>query len=251
MTAAEFMAPLAALAGEAETGSGNNTTVNAYFNAPGAAYCGYSIWYAARKSGSKFLDACANPAYVPTLKTYLAVRAKIVPNAEAAPGDVFAYGDQHVGLVWAPYAGNTVITLEGNSAVYATEELARQSYTGTGAFEGIGYKKRQLTSGYTVYRPDWSAAGAVSSPDTQKPAQLCAVKLELVETGRTVSAGTVAALQAILTAKGFRGADGKTLTVDGKFGPNTAAAVCAAQKKLGLDVDGACGADTWPALIKM
>ena len=45
-TVDQMLAPVMKLAGERETGSGNNTTVNKYWNAVGQAYCGYTVWYA-------------------------------------------------------------------------------------------------------------------------------------------------------------------------------------------------------------
>jgi peptidoglycan hydrolase-like protein with peptidoglycan-binding domain len=53
----------------------------------------------------------------------------------------------------------------------------------------------------------------------------------------------VQTLQYLLRARG------RTLTVDGIFGPGTGAAVCAFQQQKGLAVDGIVGPATWPALI--
>jgi peptidoglycan hydrolase-like protein with peptidoglycan-binding domain len=44
-------------------------------------------------------------------------------------------------------------------------------------------------------------------------------------------------------------ARGKTVTVDGDFGPQTEAAVRAFQKERKLTVDGTVGPQTWPALV--
>lgn len=46
------------------------------------------------------------------------------------------------------------------------------------------------------------------------------------------------ALQSALARAGFKGADGKPLKVDGIVGPNTTAAIKAAQKKFGMKPDG-------------
>src|SRR5215213_4460337 len=44
-------------------------------------------------------------------------------------------------------------------------------------------------------------------------------------------------------------ANGRSVTVDGIFGPNTEAAVKAFQQSKGLGVDGIVGPQTWPRLV--
>jgi peptidoglycan hydrolase-like protein with peptidoglycan-binding domain len=229
-TASEVLAQLAALAGEKETNSNNITTVTKFFGANGQAYCGYSIWYAMKKAGSALLSGCSNPAYVPTIRAFMDSKGwRVTDNAKAQAGDIFVYGsDQHVGFVYAPYSGNTVITLEGNSTVYATLAQAKASTAGSGSFEGIGYKKRYLNSSYKVYRPTYDGATATTTM-----------------TSGTSSTG-VTAFQKWLG-----------VTADGVYGPVTKkAAVKALQKALNsgysaaLTVDGAYGALTKAALTK-
>lgn len=63
-------------------------------------------------------------------------------------------------------------------------------------------------------------------------------------------------LQSLLKGQGFTavakfGGDGKAITVDGSFGPNTVAAVKNFQEKKGLVVDGICGPNTWKVLINL
>lgn len=55
--------------------------------------------------------------------------------------------------------------------------------------------------------------------------------------------------QEILKARGFKGADGKDLSLDRKLGSNTAYAIKQYQKSRGLAADGVCGTDTWKDLI--
>ena len=57
-------------------------------------------------------------------------------------------------------------------------------------------------------------------------------------------------LQTLLNAKGFKGADGKELTVDGSFGSNTDFALRAFQQAVGLEVDGSCGKKTWTEILR-
>lgn len=244
-TAKDVLKQLAALAGENEATLGsNNTTVNKYFNAPGQPYCGYSIWYACKKAGSNMLNGCTNPAYVPTLKTFLKGKYTIVKNENAQAGDIFAYSDQHVGFVYAPYSGSTVITLEGNSTVYKTEAEARTSAANSGKYEGIGFKKRTLTSAYTVYRPVYDADTAYGT--------IISVYVNQLSTGN--HGPQVKAVQRILYARGITGADNKTIEVDGVYGANTKAAVVKLQKILfpseSSQWDGTVGAKTWGAMLK-
>lgn len=243
-TASDVLKYGQALAGENEAVLGsNNTSVNKYFNAKGQAYCGYFLWYCAKKAGSNMWSGCANPAYVPTVKSFFA--AKKVPNSQARKGDIFAYKDQHVGFVFAPYSGNTVITLEGNSTVYQTEGQARASTAGTGAYEGIGYKKRTLDSSYTVYRPVYDGAEPETHDNKVGPA--CAVTLNLVKSGH--SGPMVKTIQRICYSYGVKGADGKPISADGEYGANTAYAVKTLQAKLGVAADGEVGNDTWAAIL--
>ena len=168
-TAAEMLSPVEKLAGEKETGTGNNTTVNRYWNAMGAAYCGYTIWYADRMSGKPYLlDGCANPAWCRSLGEWLTAQGwRLQDNAKAQKGDIAFYCEynqkekrwmyQHVFFIWEKVSGTTFITLEGNNMVFSTAEKARLSTAGTGAFEGIGYKKRNMPTGGTwaIFHPPY------------------------------------------------------------------------------------------------
>jgi peptidoglycan hydrolase-like protein with peptidoglycan-binding domain len=235
-TASEVLAQLAALAGEKEktssgtVGSGNYISVNKPYGLQGQAYCGTSLRYAFEQAGSTLLKGCTNPHYVPTLRQYMDKQGwRVTNNASAQAGDIFVYGsDQHVGFVYAPYSGATVITLEGNATVYATLAQAKASTAGSGSFEGIGYKKRYLNSSYKVYRPTYDGATATTT------------------TNGGISSTGVTAFQKWLG-----------VTADGVYGPVTKkAAVKALQKALNsgysaaLTVDGVYGALTKAALAK-
>ncbi len=62
---------------------------------------------------------------------------------------------------------------------------------------------------------------------------------------KTPASPGIANLQQLLNAAGANPA----LTVDGKFGPNTATAVRTYQQQQGLTADGVAGTDTWRALL--
>ena len=57
-------------------------------------------------------------------------------------------------------------------------------------------------------------------------------------------------MQRLLNALGFKGANGRSLTVDGQFGSNCVFAVKSAQKTWGMGQDGICGQKTWNKLLK-
>ena len=56
-------------------------------------------------------------------------------------------------------------------------------------------------------------------------------------------------LQRLLKSNGFKGADGKSLTIDGDCGTNTVYAIKAYQKKKSLSADGVAGPATWKSIL--
>lgn len=56
-------------------------------------------------------------------------------------------------------------------------------------------------------------------------------------------------LQRLLKSNGFKGADGKNLTIDGDCGVNTVFAIKAYQRKRGLSADGIAGPATWKRIL--
>lgn len=186
-TVSQMLSPVEKLAGEQETGSGNNTTVNKFWNAIGAAYCGYTIWYADQLSGKPYLlDGCSNPAWCRALGEWLTAKGwRLKDNSKAQKGDIAFYCEynkkenrwmyQHVFFIYEKFSGTTFITLEGNNMVFSTVEKAKLSTAGTGAFEGIGYKKRNMpTSGtWAIFHPPYGEEESMDkrvylSPSDQK-----------------------------------------------------------------------------------
>lgn len=186
-TVSQMLAPVEKLAGEQETGSGNNTTVNKFWNAIGAAYCGYTIWYADQLSGKPYLlDGCSNPAWCRALGEWLTAKGwRLKDNSKAQKGDIAFYCEynkkenrwmyQHVFFVYERLSAMEFITLEGNNMVFSTVEKAKLSTAGTGAFEGIGYKKRVMpTSGtWAIFHPPYGEEEAMEkrvylSPSDQR-----------------------------------------------------------------------------------
>ena len=84
--------------------------------------------------------------------------------------------------------------------------------------------------------------------NTEKEEKTVVVELKQIRKGSyCAEAKTV---QRLLNALGYKGSNGKVLTVDGDFGTNTDYAVKAFQKAKKLSVDGIVGKDTWSALLK-
>ena len=148
------------------------------------------------------------------------------------PGDVIMYdwqdsgsGDNtgnpdHVGIV-ASVSGKTIKVIEGNK----NEAVAYRSMTVGGRY----------IRGYCL--PDY-ASKATKAPAAKK----VTITLPLLEKGST--GASVTALQQLLTAKSY-----STKGIDGKFGANTDKALRDYQEDKGLTVDGACGKNTWSALL--
>ena len=228
MTGMDVMKPVMDLAGERENNSNNITTVTKYLGMNGQPYCGGTIEYAMKKSGCSLLDGCSNPRYVPTIRQYMKNKGWRVPNGDAQAGDIICVGpNQHVCFCFGEYSGATKITLEGNATVYATAAQARASNPGTGAFEGIGYKKRTLGSNCEVYRPPYS--GGSGSTSTGYNTYIAAFQKWLNQNyaaslsvdgsfGRLTRQAAVKALQKYLNKTYSAG-----LSVDGGFGPKTKA----------------------------
>ena len=253
-TAEQMLAPVIKLAGEKETGSGNNTTVNKYWNAIGQAYCGYTVWYADRMSGKPYLlDGCANPAYCRTFGEWLTAKGyKLSDNSKAQKGDIAFFCEynsaekrwmyQHVFFVYEKVSGTTFITLEGNTQVYATAAQAKASAVGSGAYEGIGYKKRNMPTGGTwqIFRLPYGGTQVSTNTVSTKTISVSLPQLSFGSAGNSVKA-----VQAILNANGCN--CGK---VDGEFGDATLAAVKAFQGGKKIAADGVVGKDTWEKLFE-
>lgn len=76
------------------------------------------------------------------------------------------------------------------------------------------------------------------------------VMVELTQIRNGSRCAEVKTLQRLLNALGYKGSNGKVLSVDGIFGANSDYAVKAFQKAKGLAVDGIVGKNTWNALLK-
>ncbi len=222
---------------------------------------------------------CTNPAYVPTFKDFCRKHFPVVPGGEAREGDLVAYSDQHVFAIKKRLSGSTVITFEGNTTVYKTIAEAEKSAAGTGAYEGIGYKKRTITAAFTVYRPPYAASAGDKEPppapapepektredyvkdwqrwlgvdpdgqpgDETMAANMKRMFVSLIK-AHPAKAGDkgdyVKCIQGMLYAAGYDPGG-----LDGVFGAGMKKAVEAFQRDHCSDVDGVSGSETVAALI--
>lgn len=142
-----------------------------------------------------------------------------------------ASGICHTGLVKNVVDGR-IVTIEGNK----NNAVREMSYAiGDSYIAGYGMPKYSIVSG----QPD----------EDYRYTGDCSVKARQLIKGDRGPA--VKALQVLLNLRGYKGTDGKTLTVDGEFGANTEHAVAALQRAAGMtDIAfGTVSTLTWQQLI--
>ena len=250
ITAEQMLAPVEKLAGERETGSGNNTTVNKYWNVIGQAYCVYTILYANKVSGANAFAGYGGSGNCRPFGEYLTAKGyRLKDNSKAQKGDIAFYCEynadesrwmfQHVFFVYEHINGTEFITLEGNTQVYPTAEKARKSVINTGEYEGIGYKHRNMpTSGtWAIFHIPYDGKKVPT-----KTAQSVSISLPVISFGDT--GDSVEAMQILLNGYGFDCGE-----ADGVWGANTDAAVLLYQRAQKIAADKVCGKDTWSKLL--
>lgn len=162
------------------------------------------------------------------------------------PGDIIVYNwdtnkqpnngySDHIGYVES-VSGKTITAIEGNKGQGV---VARRTIP-------LGYGNIR---GYA--RPKYTKASSGNSGNTGAPAGKSGYTCtpDIVQMGSTGL--SVLLLQEILIARGFKGKDGKALSLDRSAGGNTIYALKQYQKsrKGVLEVDGVCGTATWKDLI--
>lgn len=75
------------------------------------------------------------------------------------------------------------------------------------------------------------------------------IMIEVPRLAKGSKGQAVKTIQILLHNRGFKGANGKYLSIDGDFGTNTEFAVKGFQKSVGITQDGIVGQLTWPTLL--
>lgn len=152
-----------------------------------------------------------------------------ISNMPDIPG-ILVFKNHHVGV----YIGNgEVIEARGHAYGVVKTRLKDRGWLTWGKCPYISYEE--------TGKKDKTTQPA-------KKTNIVNVELNLLRLG--AKGAQVKTLQTLLKALGYKGKDGKTLTVDGDFGGNTDYALRKFQEAKGLAVDAACGKDTWTKILK-
>lgn len=140
--------------------------------------------------------------------------------------------------------GHAVLYLGGGQIVQAS---INEKGTATGGKTGDQTGKEVSVGKY--YNPSYGWDYVLRyEKDEEKEDKL--VNVEMPELRQGDIRPEVGTLQIVLNARGFKGKNGKSLTVDCIFGQNVAYALGLAQKSFGMNSDQICGAKSWNSLLK-
>ena len=151
----------------------------------------------------------------------------------------------HTGIVYD--VDNTyVYTIEGNTSGGSEVD------SNGGGVHRKKYRLSSLDSKTKYFMPNYAIVVDASKADTAPKTDLigkCTIDLKTF--GLWASDPQIKRVQILLNADGYKGKNGKELTIDGTLGENTAYAVATFQaaKKLSISTPGTIGAKTWTALL--
>lgn len=170
------------------------------------------------------------------LQVFTANGFSIVPGINFATGAGLQRGDVLLNTVHhtAMYCGN------GKEV----EASINEKGTAHGGKTGDQTGKEFLIRNYRNYPWEY-ALRYTGINENQGGAYMFSVKT--IKNGST--GNDVKLLQRLLKSNGFKGSDGKNLTIDGDCGVNTVFAIKAYQKKKGLNADGIAGPATWKSIL--
>lgn len=162
------------------------------------------------------------------------------------PGDIICYNwddatqpndgyADHIGIV-EKVEGKTITVIEGN----LNGNVGRRAIK-----VGWGYIRGYAKPKYATEAPNTS-----EESELKKEVKTCKVKLQILVKGS--KGEQVKTIQRLLVQMGYKGADGKALSVDGDFGTNTEYALTQFQKAKNFKPAagyGTCAAGTWKRLL--
>ena len=114
----------------------------------------------------------------------------------------------------------------------------------TGGASGDQTGRESSIGPYYVYGKGWDYV--LRYP--KKEVQTVDISMPVLQKGSQCA--EVGTAQILLNSLGFRGVNGRPLTVDHVFGANCEYAVKCFQRSVGINPDGVMGVKTWPALLK-
>lgn len=182
-----------------------------------------------------------NDAYVPKVGD-----AIIYYWSDSGKGDC-DWGADHIGIVTA-VNGNTFTVTEGNmGSGYVGKRYMNVDGRYIRGFIAPKYAEIAKKVGSSITADATTTTTATTTTKAKEMTTVLNVNY-LGKTGYVNNATQVKTVQMLLNGLGFKGKDGKALTVDGAFGVNTEYAVIAFQKKKGASADGVVGPVTWKLL---
>lgn len=139
--------------------------------------------------------------------------------------------------------GHAIIYLGNGQIVQAS---INEKGTATGGKTGDQTKREVAVGKFYIPAHGWDYVLRYEK-DEEKEDLTVDITMPVLQKGsRCAEVGT---MQTLLNALGFKGANGRALTVDHDFGKNCKCAVENFQKASGIKDDGICGQKTWSALL--
>lgn len=212
-------------------------------------------FYNTKKQGAEWCDIFNDWCFVVTFGEELAKKMLYQPVKSAGAGCKFSaqYFKQNNAFYKTPEYGDQIFFYVGGE-INHTGRVVGVSKTQVMTVEGnSGNAVRQNTYSLTdskiagYGRPDWSLVA------NEKGVQTVNIEMPVLRFGD--SCYEVGTLQVICNARGYKGENGKPLTVDNRFGKNTRFAVHNMQLDMieqGIikNADDICGKYTWNYLLK-
>lgn len=214
-------------------GPGNKNKYGKSYGMDGQPWCVIFQWWVFNTAGlSSLFYGGGKVASCSAVRAYGKQHGQWVTSGYT-PGDLVIFNfagtksdTDHIGIV-EKVSGTTLTTIEGNTSSGASGSQSNG--------DGVYRKQRNVSLVNGAYRPVYDASAG-------KPIKKVSIFCGQVEPGSV--GGHVRAVQVLLNANLNAG-----LSIDGEYGPKTAAAIKKFQSVKKLSPDGIVGMDTWTALL--